>query len=415
MQKIYQIGDIMRTWGKEFIDKYKPHVTVQKAIHAIGLCRTPRLGGRQIVCTNCGQTHEVFNSCGNRNCPICQSIKKEMWIDKTGATLLPTPHAHVVFTIPHQLNPLFFHNMKALYGILFTSAKKAVEELCADPKWLGAKSGMLAVLHTWGSNMSFHPHLHCIVSTGGWDDKNHKWIEAKHVKHGFFIPQKVLAACFKKHFLYAFSQLWEQGDLRLPKELMHLNNPEDFRGFYTQIAFKKNWIVKIMPPLDNPKRVIDYLGRYVYRIAITDNRIKDIQKEDRKIVFEYKDYAAKTADNQPTPLKTMTLDAIEFIRRFAQHVLPQGFQKIRYYGIYATACRKNTLDKIAKTLDNKNWTTTIRTVCQIIMAATGINPNICAACGGETLIVLIVPPTYPLSINTKIDDIIKVSRAPPTI
>jgi hypothetical protein len=263
--------------------------------------------------------------------------------------------------------------------------------------------------------MSFHPHLHAILSTGGWSDKKQTWIEAKHVKHGFFIPQKVVAACFKKHFLYAFSQLWEQGHLLLPKELMHLNNPDDFRLFYAQIAFKKNWIVKIMPSLDNPKRVIDYLGRYVYRIAITDSRIKDIKKEERKVTFEYKDYAAKTADNQPTPIKTMTLDAIEFIRRFAQHVLPQGFQKIRYYGIYATACRKNNRLKIDQTLTNKNWTTTIRTVCQIIIAATGINPNVCSACGEEKLIVLIIPPTGPLSIKAQNDELIKLSRPPPTI
>lgn len=148
MQKTYHLGDIMRAWGDEFIQKFKPHLTVQKAIFDIGRCRTPRLGGRQIVCTDCGHTFDVFNSCGNRNCPICQSIKKELWIDKTGANLLPVAHSHVVFTLPHQLNPLFFNNMKALYGILFSAANNAVQQLCADPKWLGAKPGLLAVLHT---------------------------------------------------------------------------------------------------------------------------------------------------------------------------------------------------------------------------------------------------------------------------
>ena len=150
MQKIYQIGDIMRTWGEAFIDKYKPHFTVQKAIRDIAKCRTPRLGGRQIICQDCGHVLEVFNSCGNRNCPICQSIKKEIWIDKTGNNLLPVPHCHVVFTLPHQLNPLFFHNMKAMYNALFAAAHATLQQLCADPKWLGAKPGLLAVLHTWG-------------------------------------------------------------------------------------------------------------------------------------------------------------------------------------------------------------------------------------------------------------------------
>jgi predicted Zn-ribbon and HTH transcriptional regulator len=151
MHKTYSIGEIMRTWGDEFIEKYKPHPTVQKAIFDIGRCRTPRLGGRQIVCNDCGYSFELFNSCGNRNCPICQSIKKELWTDKTGATLLPVAHCHVVFTLPHQLNALFFNNMKVLYGILFSAANNAIQQLCNDPtgsKWLGAKPGMLSVLHT---------------------------------------------------------------------------------------------------------------------------------------------------------------------------------------------------------------------------------------------------------------------------
>jgi Transposase zinc-binding domain len=148
MQKIYHIGEVIRTWGKAFIDKYQPHLTVQKAIHDIALCRTPRLGGRQIICSCCGHVQELFNSCGNRNCPICQSIKKELWIDKTGERLLPVAHAHVVFTLPHQLNPLFISNMKQLYGLLFQSANATIQQLCADPQWLGARPGMLSVLHT---------------------------------------------------------------------------------------------------------------------------------------------------------------------------------------------------------------------------------------------------------------------------
>ena len=158
MQKVYKtykIGDIMRTWGDEFVAQFKPHATVQKAIHDISLCRTPRLGGRQIVCQQCGNVHELFNSCGNRNCPICQSIKKELWIDKTGNNLLPVAHSHVVFTLPHQLNPLFFHNMKPLYNALFQAANASVIQLCADRKWLGAKPGLLAVLHSWGRTCRF--------------------------------------------------------------------------------------------------------------------------------------------------------------------------------------------------------------------------------------------------------------------
>jgi hypothetical protein len=261
--------------------------------------------------------------------------------------------------------------------------------------------------------MSFHPHLHCILSAGGWNDSNQTWVLPKKLNSGFFIPQKVLAACFKKHFLFAFSQLWEDDKLLLPKELMHLNNPDEFKQFYNQIAFKKNWIVKIMPPLDNPKRVIDYLGRYVYRIAITDSRIKEVKINDRKVVFEYKDYAAQNDDTKPPPIKTMTLDAIEFIRRFAQHVLPKNFQKTRYFGIYATACRKKLIPSIAKTLCKTAWNPTVRSVCQIVMATTGQNPNSCPCCGADKLVAIIILPikTTPIVPNNK--NIIHVPRPPP--
>ena len=262
--------------------------------------------------------------------------------------------------------------------------------------------------------MSFHPHLHCILSAGGWNDTKQTWIEPKKLNSGFFIPQKVLAACFKKHFLFAFSQLWEEDKLLLPKELIHLNNPDEFKQFYNQITFNKNWIVKIMPPLDNPQRVIDYLGRYIYRIAITDSRIKEVKIEQRQVVFEYKDYAAQTDNDNPPPLKSMTLDAIEFIRRFAQHVLPKGFQKARYFGLYATASRKKIIPKIALSLGQSAWNKTIRSVCQIIVAMTGQNPNICPCCGAQRLISVIIAPIKPI-LNTNNKNLsTHLSRPPPS-
>lgn len=261
--------------------------------------------------------------------------------------------------------------------------------------------------------MSFHPHLHCILSAGGWNDTKQAWLEPKKLNSGFFIPQKVLAACFKKHFLFAFSQLWEDDKLLLPKELMQLNNPDEFKQFYNQIAFKKNWIVKIMPPLDNPKRVIDYLGRYVYRIAITDSRIKEVKMNDRKVIFEYKDYAAQNDDNKPPPIKTMSLDALEFIRRFAQHVLPKSFQKTRYFGIYGTACRKKLIPTIAKTLGKTAWNPTVRSVCQIVMATTGQNPNLCPCCGAEKLVSITILPIKTTPCGQKKENIIHLSRPPP--
>ena len=227
------------------------------------------------------------------------------------------------------------------------------------------------------------------------------------------MPQKVAAACFKKHFLYAFSQLWEEGNLLLPKELMQLNNTEGFRDFYKSIAFKKNWVVKILPPLDNPQRVIDYLGRYVFRIAITDSRILAVKKEEHKVVFQYKDYAAQNDTDKTPPIKTMSLDAIEFIRRFAQHVLPKSFQKIRYYGIYATACRHKLRPNIALVIGHTNFKTPIRTVCQIIIAATGQNPNQCPCCAEQNLSVIILKPVNPPLKKDKPQNLMAVARPPP--
>jgi Putative transposase len=261
--------------------------------------------------------------------------------------------------------------------------------------------------------MSFHPHLHCILSAGGWHDTKQTWIKAKKLNSGFFIPQKVLATCFKKHFLVAFSQIWEQDKLLLPKDLMQLNNPDEFRQFYNQIAFKKNWIVKIMPPLDNPKRVIDYLGRYVYRIAITDSRIKEVKIKERQVLFEYKDYAAQTDPSQLPPFKTLTLDALEFIRRFVQHVLPKGFQKTRYFGIYATAYRTKLLPQICKSINQSHWHTALRSVCQIIMAATGLNPDVCPCCASVNLIAKTILPQKSNFIRALNIQITPVSRPPP--
>ncbi len=262
--------------------------------------------------------------------------------------------------------------------------------------------------------MSFHPHLHCILSAGGWNDTKQHWVEPKKLNSGFFIPQKVLAACFKKHFLIAFSQLWEDGKLLLPKDLMHLNNQQDFKQFYNQIAFKKNWIVKIMPPLDNPQRVIEYLGRYLYRIAITDNRIKQAKIIERQVVFDYKDYAAQTNKNTPPPMKTMALDAIEFIRRFAQHILPKGFQKTRYFGIYATAYRSKLLPHIRHTLNLPAWHYALRSVCQIIIAATGQNPNLCPCCASINLSSINISPLKPTLNPIHPKYIFVRSRPPPT-
>ncbi|NCE66526.1 IS91 family transposase [Pseudoflavonifractor sp. 524-17] len=297
-----------------YAQSHRMNYNQRKAVQDIINCRTATLGAHIDTCDNCGYMRISYNSCRNRHCPKCQTFAKEKWIDKQRKNLLNTPYFHVVFTVPSELNPVFRYRQSTMYALLFQAASETVLELCADRKYLGAMPGITAILHTWGQNLQFHPHIHMIV-TGGGLTPDQKWqVSSKH----FFLPVRVLSAKFRGKFLALLKARFPTID----KSLL-------------DICYQKKWVVYCKPPFDNAGKVISYLGRYTHRVAISNDRI--LSMGNGKVTFRWRDYAH---GNQK---KRMTLDAEEFIRRFLLHILPAGFRKIRHYGLFAARSKEKRL------------------------------------------------------------------------
>ena len=307
-------------------------------MRAIEGCRTAALGGHTDQCDHCGHLQISYNSCRNRHCPKCQTLQKEKWIEARQQDLLPIAYFHVVFTLPAELNPLVSRNQKVLYDLLFRSASETLSELAQDPKHLGAKVGMIGILHTWGQNLMDHPHLHCIVTGGGLSSDGRHWRSSR---KRFFLPVRVLSALFRGKFLALLKEACQKGHLVFPGILRHLQDPATFETFKGALYHKK-WVVYCKPPFDGPNGVLQYLGRYTHRIAISNNRIRTLQ--DGKVSFLWRDYADQNR------LKTMTLQAEEFIRRFLLHVLPARYVRIRHFGLLANRNRKDQIALCRKIL-----------------------------------------------------------------
>lgn len=322
---LYNISDIFKTYGPEYIKTHKLSKEQWKVYNAIINCKTEVLGYHTITCEHCGKTITAFNSCRNRHCPMCQNYAKEKWIQKENNNLLDCPYFHIVTTVPAELNEVALYNKKIFYNILFKAHDESIMTLANDPKWLGAKVGITSILHTWGQTMELHPHIHSIVTAGGI--KNNKWINCK---EKYLFKVEVLSSLFKKKFL----ALLKEADLEFPKHLSHLKNKKDFNDFLRPL-YNKDWVSYIEPPKGSPENVVEYLGRYSFRVAISNNRIKNI--DNGFITFEYKDYK----DNGK--IKLMTLTAMEFIRRFLMHVLPDRFTKVKHFGILANRNKKSLL------------------------------------------------------------------------
>jgi len=300
-----------------------------RTLSAIKRCRTALLGGHVDLCSSCGYIQISYNSCRNRHCPKCQANKKEQWIQQRQSELLPVPYYHVVFTIPETLNVYALQYPKEIYSILFKASWKTIEAFSKDKKWIAAKMGMIAILHTWGQNLSLHPHLHCIVPGGGVN-KQGKWKIAKVLKTGkaskILFPVKAISKVFRGKFVAL-----------LKKEL-----PQIPYRFYPKL-YKHKWVVYAKRPFGGPKQVIEYLGRYTHKIAISNHRIKNIS--NNSISFTYKDY------RQEGKKKTMSLTQKEFIRRFVLHILPKRFVRIRHYGILSSYWKRNKLSELQNKLD----------------------------------------------------------------
>jgi hypothetical protein len=306
---------------------------------AIESCRTAALGGHVAACEDCGHIHIAYNSCRNRHCPKCQGAAAKDWLAARQAELLPVAYYHVVFTLPAPIADIAYHNKAAVYGILFKAAAETLITIAADRKHLGARIGLTAVLHTWGSALTHHPHLHCIVPGGGISPDGERWLNCR---PGFFLPVRVLSRLFRRLFLDKLVAAHDAGRLRFFGDHAHLADAHAFVAYLAPLR-KIEWVVYAKRPFAGPEAVLAYLSRYTHRVAIANSRL--IALDEAGVTFKWKDYRAKGRDRQ----KVMTLAAHEFIRRFLIHVLPAGFHRIRHYGLFANGGRAENLDR-ARTL-----------------------------------------------------------------
>jgi len=294
-------------------------------------CRTAELGAHVEQCDQCPHQAIAYNSCRNRNCPKCQSTARDKWLAARTAELLPVPYCHVVFTLPHEISALALQNQRVIYGILFRAVSETLVAIAADPRRLGADIGFMAVLHTWNQQMLFHPHVHCVVPSGGLFPDRSRWISSR---ARFFLPVKVLAKLFRGKFLAFLASAFRKKKLHFAGSLEHLKTPSVFDRFLRQLRSKK-WVVYAKRPFGGPQYVIRYLARYTHRVAISNGRL--IEMKDGQVTLRWRD----SADGNQH--KLMTLDAVEFIRRYLLHILPSGFVKIRHFGFLANRNRRDDL------------------------------------------------------------------------
>ncbi len=319
------VADVFRRYG----DIYRAQAgaglsTAQRRVMtAIARCRTAALGGHVEQCDHCGHTRVWYNSCRNRHCATCQSLVRAAWIEQRQAELLDCAYFHVVFTVPAGIAEIALQNKAVVYRLLFRATAKTLQTIAADPTHLGAEIGFFAVLHTWGQTLVHHPHLHCVIPGGGLSPDGTRWIACR---PGFFLPVRVLSRLFRRLFLQELQAAYDAGELRFSGGLDALGNRRAFAEHLIP-ARQTEWVVYAKAPFAGPPQVLDYVGRYTHRVAISNQRVLDI--EEGQVRFRYKNY--RTADGPQTPA-TMTLTATEFIRRFLLHVLPPGFHRIRYYG-----------------------------------------------------------------------------------
>ena len=333
-----EVADIFRKHGPAWRRANAGHVGLNrlKAMSAIEACRTEALGGHVAACTKCGHQHVAYNSCKNRHCPKCQGPAARDWMAARAEDLLPVEYFHLVFTLPAEIAPIAYWNKKAVYGLLFKASAKTVMTIAADPKRLGARVGMTSVLHTWGSALTHHPHIHMIVPGGGLSPDGMNWVSCR---PGFFLHVRVLSRLFRRLFLEGLTALHRAGQLAFFGKLRGLAKAQAFARHLAPLR-KAEWVVYAKPPFGGPEAVLAYLGRYTHRVAISNQRL--ISADADTVTFRWKDYRIKRGDR----MKIMRLASSEFIRRFLMHVLPEGFHRIRHYGLLASANRKVNIAKI---------------------------------------------------------------------
>jgi Putative transposase/Transposase zinc-binding domain len=328
-----EVADLVRAAGDAFIDRSREWITWKhvKVLLAIARCRTAALGGHLDECTRCGHRAISYNSCRNRHCPKCQAGARDRWLAARRQELLPTRYVHVVFTLPHELVPLALQNKKVIYDLLFRTSAETLLEIARDPKHLGAEIGFFSVLHTWNQKLQLHPHVHCVVPAGGPSFDHSHWISSH---HKFFLPVKVLGRVFRGKFVAALKRAFQNGQLDFHGSLQPLAQPKTFSS-WLRTLFRKDWVVYSKRPFGGPQLVLQYLGRYTHRVALSNHRL--VSFADSKVTFRWRD----SAHHNEQKLLTLSLD--EFLRRFLLHVLPKGFVRIRHFGFLAHRRRATTL------------------------------------------------------------------------
>ncbi len=375
MKDNYPIRQVFLASADNFRKTHRISYQQGKALLAVSNCKSGALGFNVSECAECGHIQIHACSCRNRNCPNCQSLDNEVWIDKRRSELLDVKYFHTVFTVPAQLNALFYANQSALYSLILRAAGKTLLTLSQDRRYLGATPGIIAVLHTWGQTLSYHPHVHCIISSAGLSKAGKPVIRDGR----FFIPVRAAMKMFRGKFLDGLQTLWETEQLKIPESEKDLRIPACWHTFIDSLYFK-DWTVHIKETLNGSGNAIQYVSRYINRIAISNSRIENVS--DDTVTFRYKDYR----DGART--KRMTLSHEEFIRRFLMHVLPKGFQKIRYFGYLANSVRKKKLDILFRQQGYRLHKQQLRdgiSKSELILAVLGVDPKICPCCGKPSM------------------------------
>ncbi len=391
MRSALEVADIFRRHGPAWRMAHAGHVSRDqlKVMSAIETCRTAALGGHVEACEDCGHLRIAYNSCRNRHCPKCQGAAAREWLAAREADLLPVGYFHVVFTVPTEVAAIAFHNKAVVYDLLFKAASETMITIAADPKHLGARIGITAVLHTWGSAMTHHPHIHMIVPGGGISLDGARWLSSR---PAFLLPVRVLAKLFRRLFLTQLLELHDGGRLQFFSDQTALSNRRAFLRHLAPVR-KTKWVVYAKPPFGGPEAVLAYLSRYTHRVAISNRRL--IAFDETGVTFRYKDYRRDGKERQ----RTMTLSADEFIRRFLLHVLPKGFHRIRHYGLLASAGRKANVACARELLASA-----ASREMEEPVSTTGPRPS-CPCCGGRMIVIEIIlgaaqpraPPASPVA------------------
>ena len=366
------VRDIFLRFYPEYLDKYTPSTQQSKVANCIINCKTGAYGTNVSMCEDCGHLQIHYNSCRNRCCPMCQALPKEKWMDKRCEDVLEAPYFHLVFTVPHELNPLIYSNQQLLYDALYHCVSATISELTADTKHLGAKVGYICVLHTWGSEMNFYPHIHVILLGGGLTVKN-QWRDKG---ENFFLPVEVLSKLFRGKYLDELKILWKE------KKLQFHGSSEKYRNHYAfkellNICYEKEWIPHCKKTFNGAQSVINYLGKYTHRIAISNHRI--IRMDEDTVTYYVKDY------REEGKWKECTISGTEFIRRFLMHVPPKRFVRIRHYGLLCTRTKTKHLTLCRNLLGCKQYLSRLKDMDmpQMLETLYGIKVTVCKCCGGH--------------------------------